>query len=247
VNASRVLDGPRLDRNGNVRLSLESDFADVYETVMSVRHDYIVEAPCLRVWVTFRQRWAGGGFPAFLKEPKLTIGFAAAFETVELYDAADSVQLSADLTALRNPAKHTLQLRPQTRARVRFLPADVHLIACAADQHSVLPSGAVKRYGTRKLWVGSGRGLDGWAEAANGRQIFEQTNTKPYCLQGPNGTLSRNWEIAKRDEAPASVMLHGWEGGYGLPDCLACARAFGASGESWTAYLCVALATGWRL
>jgi hypothetical protein len=42
-------------------------------------------------------------------------------------------------------------------------------------------------------------------------------------------------------------MLHGWEGGTGLPDCLECARAFASAGESWTSYLCVSLGEGWRL
>jgi len=245
-NAVRVLDGPRLDGNGNVRLSLECDFADVYEPMMTVRHDYLVEKLSVRIWVTFTQRWQGAGFPAFIKEPKLTLGFAAPLESVELYDVEGTSLQIADLTTIRDPAKHTLQLRPTSRGRVRLLPADVNIIACACDQHRVEPSGRVTRYGIRKPWVASGRGLDGWAEAANGRQVFEQANTKPYCLQGPGGTLSRNWEIAKIDDTPMSLMLHGWEGGTGLPDCLACARSFGADGERWTVFVSVGLATGWR-
>ena len=213
---------------------------------MTVRHDYLVEKLSVRIWVTFTQRWQGTGFPAFIKEPKLTLGFVAPFERVEVYDTAGNAVQTSDLTTIRNPAKHTLQLRRPTRARVRLLPADVNVLACACDQHRFEPAGRVKRYGVRKPWVGSGRGLDAWAEAANDRQVFEQTNTKPYCLQGPGGTLSRNWEIAKVDDAPMSLMLHGWEGGSGLPDCLGCARAFGADGERWTAFLCVSLATGWR-
>ena len=246
VSASRVVDAPRLDRYGNVRASFEVDFADLYGPVMSVRHDYIVEQPCLRVWITFTQRWDGTSFPAFLKEPKLTVGFVASFETVELYDAEGKRQRRDDLKPLQNPARHTLQLRPQARTRARFLPGDVNLVACAAERHRFAADGPVSRYGVRRTWVGSGRGLDGWAEAANTRQVFEQANTKPYCLQGPGGTLSRNWEIAKRGEAPISLMFHAWEGGYGLPDCLACARAFGRQDESWTAYLCVSLGEGWR-
>jgi hypothetical protein len=73
VAASRVLDGPRIDAKGNIRLSIATEFADVYEPVMSVRHDYILEKLALRAWITFTQRWQGGGFRAFLKEPKLTV------------------------------------------------------------------------------------------------------------------------------------------------------------------------------
>ncbi len=247
VSASRVLDGPRVDRYGNVRASLEIDLSDLDGPVMSVRYDYIVEERCLRAWITFTHRWDGSGFPAFLKEPKLTVGLTARFERVELYDPDGRRLRTYDLTALRDPARHTFQLRHEARARACFQPGDVNVVACAADPQRYAADGRVSRYGARRPWFGSGRGLDGWAEAANGREIFEQTNTRPYCLQGPGGTLSRNWEIAKREDAPVSLMLHGWEGGTGLPDCLACARAFGRENERWTAYLCVSLGDGWRL
>jgi hypothetical protein len=151
VSAARVVDEPRNDPKGNIRASFETDFADLYGPVMTVRHNYIVEQRCLRSWVTFTQRWDGTSFQAFLKEPKLTIGFVEPFESVDV------------------------------------------------------------------------------------------------CLQGPGGTLSRNWEIAKRGDAPISLMLHAWEGGTGLPDCLACARAFGPASESCTAYLSVSLGEGWRM
>jgi hypothetical protein len=114
------------------------------------------------------------------------VGFATLFETVEIYDAETRKQLSADLKTLRNPAKHTLQLRSPGRVRARFIPGDVNVVACASEDHRVAPNGPVQRYGIRKPWLGSRRGLDGWAEAANGRETFEQTNTNPYCLQGPN-------------------------------------------------------------
>jgi hypothetical protein len=232
VTASRVPDGPRVDRHGNVRLSVEADFADVYAPVMRVRWDYILEQRSLRAWVTFTQCWDGGGFPAFLKEPKLTIGLTALFERSEVYDADGRLLRAFDLTGVRDPGKHTVQLRDASRARVRLLPGDVNVAACGAESHRVAPGGRVARYGVRRAWCGSGRGLDGWAESANGRAEFERTNTRPYCLQGPGGTLSRNWEIAKRGAAPLSLMLHGWEDGTGLPDCLACARAFGPAGCS---------------
>ena len=247
VSASRVSDEPWLDRYGNVRTSLEVDFADLYGPVMTVRWDYIVEQRSLRAWVTFTHRWDGGGFAAFLKEPKLTIGFAEPFERADVYDADNRLLGAHDLTGVRDPTRHTVQLRDPSRARVCLLPGDVNVVACGAEAHRHGADRRVSRYGVRRAWCGSGGGLDGWAEAANGRQMFERTHTKPYCLQGPGGTLSRNWEIAKRGDAPLSLMLHGWEGGTGLPDCLACARAFGPASERWTAYLCVSLGDGWRL
>jgi hypothetical protein len=248
VSASRVPDGPRLDRYGKVRASFEVDFGDLYGPVMTVRYDYIVEERCLRAWITFTQRWDGSGFAAFLKEPKLTVGLMAPCENLDLYAGSDEPYRTYDLIRLRDPAKHTLQLRHEPRQRACFLPDELNVVACAADPPRYGADGRVRVYGVRYPWFGSGRGLDGWAEASNGRAVFEQANTRPYCLQGPGGTLTRNWEIARRESAPnVGLMLHGWEGGSGLPDCLACARAFGPAGERWTSYLSVSLGEGWFL
>jgi hypothetical protein len=246
VRASRVVDPPRIDAQGNVRASFEVDFDDLYGPVMTVRHDYIVEARCLRAWVTFTQRWDGSGFGAFLKEPKLALGFTPPLQQAELYEAEGNRLWTYDLTKIHNPGRHTHQVRNTARARVRLLPADVHVVACASERPRWRPDGRVRVYGPRRPWYGSSLGFDGWAEKANTLPIFEP-DTKAYCLRGPGKTLTRNWEIAKRGEAPASLMLHAWEGGSGLPDCLVCARAFGPPGESWTAYVCVSLGDGWRL
>src|SRR5437660_1396431 len=77
------------------------------------------------------------------------------------------------LAAIRDPRRHTIQLRPEPRARAHFLPGDVNVVACAAEAHRCGPNGRVSRYGVRRPWMGSGGGLDGWAHAANTREVFD--------------------------------------------------------------------------
>jgi hypothetical protein len=87
--------------------------------------------------------------------------------------------------------------------------------------------------GSRTLpWYGSGAGLDGWAQAAQGRLAYSQLSA-PYCLA--RSGLRRRWEVAARTENPAlSCLFHGWEGGSGLTDCMDASRTFGPAGETWS-------------
>ena len=85
----------------------------------------------------------------------------------------------------------------------------------------------------------------GWARAADEREPYAPGPCGAYCLE--DGKLRGRWELAKHPEQPGvELMLHGWEGGTGLPDCLCAARPF-EPGETWTAYLSFSRGPGWRL
>jgi hypothetical protein len=204
-----------LDRHGRARVSVVTDYVDLYGPVMRTRHSYVVGPNALKVWVTVKQTWPGDGFAASLKEPKIVVGLVGHYRTASVFAAAGT-PVVYDLARLHDPAVHTQQLREQSRLRVRFDPGAVVVSAGTA----------------RGRWTPSRLGLDGWAQASNDRPRLG--SGAAYCLQGPGSTLTRNWEIVKRGLAPTALLLHGWEGGTGLPDCLNCARAFGPAGESWT-------------
>jgi hypothetical protein len=83
-----------------------------------------------------------------------------------------------------------------------------------------------------------------------------QTCNGAYCLQGPNMTLTRNWELGRfasagRNSPPdplkphVGVGLHAWEGGFGYPDCLCASRAMPAFGTTFRARACYSLSDGW--
>jgi hypothetical protein len=220
---------PTVDDLGRIWASFVTNFADIYPgVVMNVRHDYVISARSVSCWITFTQMWDGSGFTPYIKEPKIVMSFCEPFKTVDVMSEQGVLQ-THDLTGIINPAKHTLQLRSTKRNGVRFHPTEVTIVAVSSA-----PNRRVS-----KTWV-NGLGLDGWAQASNGRKAFEPPeNDKPYCRQGLSNTLTRNWEIAKRGENEISLMLHGWEGGSGLPDCLGCARIFGVKGESWKNYVSI--------
>jgi hypothetical protein len=219
---------PNRNRAGDYRVSFEVDFRDHYGPVMRVRHDYTISPTKLTCWVTFATTWNGSSFPAFVKEPKLVCSFRAPFQQASVYDSAGRLLGRHDLTKITDPAVHSEQLRSALRRRVRLTPGGIVVAGYSAQGGRRTPTG----------WVGSGLGLDGWAVASNGRRPFEPGHDAAYCAQGPGGTLTRNWEIAKRGTDQVSLMLHAWEGGSGLPDCLGCARAL-RPGDSWTAYVTI--------
>jgi hypothetical protein len=232
VKTGRCIQTPQYDDLGRVWASFETIFDDIYGIVMRVRHDYLVREKFVDCWITFTQLWDGSGATAYLKEPKIvmSLNHAKLIELALVYDGPHDLLQTHNLTKVVNPAKHTLQLRNPIRKSVKFEPLGVAITALAAQPMNRVVFG----------WVDNELGLDGWAEESNFRKAFEPPdNDKPYCRQGPSGTLTRNWEIAKRGENEVSLMLHGWEGGSGLPDCLGCARIFGISGESWRNFVSI--------
>jgi hypothetical protein len=261
VSSSSVLVVPYFDANGFIRASFRVDFVDRYSAaegkrVMSVRYDYIVEPSDVKLWVSFTEFPDGfdSGPQPFLKEPKLCFGVGASSYTpvnLDLFDHLGSTLRSIDLNndpRLQDPTVGTVQMGFDNRARLRFYDNDSYLNIVARGNNPLVYGAdqKVTSYETRSNWE-FGPGMDAWAADANSRSHFDDSVCAAYCLQGPGGTLTRQWEIAKRHTEHATVaMLHAWEGGSGMPDCLCASRAF-KSGNTWTTYLSISQNAGWVL
>jgi hypothetical protein len=258
---------PYADTNGNIRASFLVNFVDRYSAsegkrVASVRYDYIVEPSDVKCWTTFVEFPDGfdAGPQSFLKEPKYAVGVGGSTyvpNTLIVFDAANGTILSVDLPndpKLQDPTHGTIQVPNGPRTRLAFFDGSNYLnvVARANSPLAFAADGKPSNYGLRTAWAGAGNGLDQFAADANSRAHFDDSVCAAYCLQGTpdangNPTLSRKWEIAKRKSDPrVEVMLHGWEGGSGLPDCLCAARAF-KTGPSWTNFFSVSRDAGWVL
>jgi hypothetical protein len=254
VREARAIVPPAVNPQGQVRLSVAVDFVDRYSAseakrVMEVRYDYIVEDSCLKLWVTATQQpdGADAGARPFVKEPKLALGLGAATyrpTTLDVLDARSHVLREIDLVReprLQNPRKGTVQIHFDTRARLRFSDGttDFNVVARASESPTYRPDGRPSDYGSRADWEAAPFGFDRWASLANARDELAEAPCAAYCKQGGGGEpgLSRKWELAKFGQEPhTEVMLHAWEGGSGLPDCLCCAKAF-EPGERHTAFV----------
>jgi len=251
---------PYVNAAGEVRASFKAEWRDGYEElVMSARYDYIVDDSQVKAWVTVRQHAGAAGPPPFAKEPKLCVGVApnvaGGFRPTHLdvLNGQSTVVRTVDLAndpKLQDPTSGTVQLGQTTgRVRLRFRSAvrNFNVVARASQEPAYGADGRPTSYGQRADWWGAPYGMDRWAQLANGRAEFEPSPCAAYCRQGAGGTLTRQWEVAKRGTEPCvEVMLHAWEGGSGVPDCLCCARAF-EPGEAWTSFLSVSDEAGWQL
>lgn len=230
VSRSRTFQKPKTDTMGRIWLGIESDYYDRFGYVMRVQHLYLARKAALSCWITFEQRARTAGPRAFIKEPKITMAFRTPFEFADVRDGHDKQLTFHDLRRITDPAKHTEQLRSPDRRVVRLIRPD-------KKQVRVTAMSAIGARGRLYPWM-STYGLNAWTQASDGRRPFEDpTKDGKYCRQGPGSTLTRNWEIAKSGHDISSLMLHAWEGGSGLPDCLGCAREYGPPGESYTAYV----------
>jgi hypothetical protein len=252
---------PYLDANGNARASFLVEFEDRYSAaegkrIATVRYDYIVEPSDVKIWATLTEfpDGADAGPPPYVKEPKYAVGIGGSSyvpATLDLFDLSGGTLAAYDLPndpKLQDPTVGTEQMPWGPRTRLAFGDGtdSLNVVARANGPLAYDPTtGRVTNYGARSFWAGAGQGLDQMAVEANGRAHFDDSVCAAYCLQGAGGTLSRKWELAKRGGDPrVEVMLHGWEGGSGLPDCLCAARAW-VPGRSWTNYLSISRNAGW--
>lgn len=260
VSGCDVTVAPYYDASGNIRASFVVHFVDRYSAaegkrIAAIRYDYLVEPSDVKCWMTFLEFPDGfdAGPPAFLKEPKYAVGVGGSSYqpgTLIVFDKANGTLQNLDLLhdlRLQDPTMGTVQIPNGPRTRLAFFDGTDYLnvVARANSQLMYGPDGRVSTYGARDFWAGTGFGLDVFAVDADSRAHFDDTGCPAYCLT--NGMLSRKWEVAKRGGDPrVEVMLHGWEGGSGLPDCLCAARAF-EPGNRWSNYFSVSRNAGWVL
>lgn len=253
VSGCEIVTPPYFDTSGNIWATFGVDFVDRYtaaegKRVARIRYDYKVEPSDVKLWITFYEFPDGldsSGYTPYIKEPKYAVGLGGATYQptfLDLFDSVGGLLVEYDLIndpRLQDPTQATEQAAWGPRTRLRWFDG--------TDYFNVVARGSYGAYGSRDFWAGAGLGLDAFAADANSRAEFDSSICNAYCLQGVGGTLTRKWETAKRSGDPHVVtMLHGWEGGSGLPDCLCAARAF-APGKQWTNYLSVSLNSGWVL
>ncbi|HEU0303509.1 MAG TPA: hypothetical protein VFR32_02905 [Gaiellaceae bacterium] len=266
VGEGRIVEGPRratVAGRRAVQLGVEVDFFDGESwpgrPLVTVRYDYVFWASRVQCHVAVTTGpGAHAGSPAFVKEPKVvchSLGSEAAgspvYRYVDIYRRDGSLIERFDIWALPDPTLKTKQWGYNQRARLRFDDPERgnHYFNIVAEG---LGPGEV-----REDWEGSAFGLDHWAQLANAREMLEPVGERQrYCLQGPDATLTRQWETARwaADAAgtepqpgrpQTGIMLHAWEGGSGYPDCRCCYRRFGPRGESFGVYLCFSYGDGW--
>jgi hypothetical protein len=214
--------------------------------LLTVLRDYEVRRTSLRCRTRIRVEEAAAGW--FVKEPKLvahSIGpptAAPPYTHVDVFDPLGNLLLRRDLTTLPDPAVGTQQIGHDGRWRCRFGAEDegwnFNLVAEAANVETW----------DAEPWESANGGLDLWAARSNARERLEPCEAdEAYCLQGPGRTLTRQWECARwRDPArpQVGIMLHGWEGGTGYPDCRCTYRA-AAPGEVYEVRTRYSLGPGW--
>lgn len=254
-----VIVKPFLDQNGALRASFGVNFVDRYSAaenkrIALIRYDYVIESSNIKMWTSFTEFPDGfdSGPTPYLKEPKYTVSLGGSTYQPNKLDIfnKDAMIQSYDLIndpKLQNPTRGTRQMARPTRTRVRFSDGKI-LFNVVAEGNSAMRYGLADKvldYGIRKPWYNSGYGLDQFAADADTRESFDSTVCPRYCLT--NGKLSRKWEIAKSGKSPkVQIMFHGWEGGYGLPDCLCAAKKFKEK-KTWVNYFSISRDSGWTL
>jgi hypothetical protein len=259
IKSSSVIVPPYLSADGlSIRASFGVVLGDGYGELVKLRYDYLCEASCLKQWVTAETLYNGALPSAFVKEPKIVCGIGPTtangivYTKADVFDSASvAVRPQIDLPSIGDPTVNTVQLGQNARVRVRLRAGTSDYFNVVAEANTAMTYDPVTlkvtNYGTRSVWEGSTVGLDKWAQASNGRTVFENTGGA-YCLQGPGSTLTRQWEIARRPAEPeCGIMFHAWEGGSGYPDCLKCYRAYGPVGEKYTTFMCYSNDAGWVL
>lgn len=149
----------------------------------------------------------------WIKEPKLVFAGWRDPKTLTVYDERGA-QLGPvyDLTRLKDPARHTLQIAAPTRRRF-VLEGDFR-----AD-------------------VDVDRQISRWTSEADAAAPMSERFSPAYCLDGA-GDLWDRFEVARRGDADRGVTGlydHAWEGGYGAPDCWTCFRPWPSSTITTTA------------
>jgi hypothetical protein len=238
----RRLDGP----GQSVYLACSTRLGAHGFHLLTVLRDYEVRQSSIRCRTRIRSEPASAGW--FVKEPKLvahSIGPPSdgpPYTQLDVLDGEGNRLLRRDLTTLPDPNVKTQQIGQDGRWRCRFQSADTTL-----NMNVVAEAGNPQTW-DGETWEGANGGLDLWAVRSNAREPLEPCEPdEDFCLQGPGKTLTRQWESTRWTD-PArpqvGVLLHGWEGGTGYPDCRCTYRA-ALPGDVYEVRTRYSLGSGW--
>jgi hypothetical protein len=123
------------------------------------------------------------------------------YRTLTVADSAGKqIGTPVDLTRFKDPRKHTLQI-PNP------------------DRYGYL----LEAQGLPSLRVTNDGGLSAWAGDADTLPPMSKAQSPAYCLTA--GKLCNRTEVPRWDNLDlCGLAMHGWEGGYGAPDCWNCFR-----------------------
>lgn len=212
------------ESKGNVYVVHHCVLYDPWAPVFDVARSYCFGPDFVRINAIITEL---GAPDVFIKEAKFQAGLCppsgVAYEMGTHFNDNGVKLAHKEFTDLANPWRGTWQIRSPNRCRLHF-------------------QGAQGALGFHAL--GDAEGFNAWAADADKRPRFRD-DCAAYCLQGPNKTLTRAWEIAKRkDEPDIGLMFHVWEGGAGASDCLCAARQ--SKRSVWRLRMAFSYGPGWK-
>lgn len=199
VSAATVVDGPRLDGDGNGALTIDVDFTDGFTQgvpLMTVRYVYRVQSTVVKMWAMVVQRCGNGECgvdapgPAYIGEPKFVSSVnGGGYRRLAMFNTANKIatnSVSSNGKCLwtgASPTKSTGQCDGDHRVRARFdygsLDSDTdggcdsktHLCLNTVMQaYPVDADGGLTPGRKPAPWEDAPFGLDAWARAAASRE-----------------------------------------------------------------------------
>jgi hypothetical protein len=141
----------------------------------------------------------------FLKEPKFVANGILGYHSLQVTDKTGAaLGKPIDLTKKGNPVRSTVQIPNPKRYGY-----------------------ALTTPGKPKLSLVYDLGLGTWTRECDPKQPMSKLQSPAYCLNA--GKMWQRTEVPRWGDIDlCGLVFHGWEGGYGAPDCLNCFRGWPA-------------------
>jgi hypothetical protein len=142
------------------------------------------------------------------KEPKLCFNGLLGYKTCDVFDIHGKKLQTYDLTKFTNPVRKTCQIPHKTRFRYVLRPKATQFPQLTIRFSQIDWNPWLKPANAAEPLSNLSMGYDGSIKPA-----------PKYCL-APDGRLKNQTEIPRwgKDDL-CGLAIHGWEGGYGAPDC----------------------------